>query len=197
MLAAIRRASSLLIPGTILTQTIERETRQIVERYILQSKWGNAPMRALWASSSLIAGQLMSTSELLEQMVAVGYEGSLREWNKFRNEIVKNFRRASTTAERVALLRAYKALMDAVEQAPGLAQKDIGEINKARLHEYRLMLIAEGAGPDGFWDSQKMEQITRREIEAGRMSPNDSLRKDTVRALSEMGVDPAPITRAR
>jgi hypothetical protein len=129
----------------------------------------------------------MSTSELLKQMVAVGYEGSLRGWNKFRNEIVKNFRRASTTAERVALLRAYKALMDAVERAPGLAQKDIAEISEARLHEYRLMLIAEGAGPDGFLDSQKMEEITRREIEAGRMSPNDGLRKSTVCALSETG----------
>jgi hypothetical protein len=53
---------------------------------------------------------LMSASELLERMLAVGYEGSLREWNKFRNEIVRNFRRASTTSERVALLRAYKAL---------------------------------------------------------------------------------------
>jgi hypothetical protein len=49
---------------------------------------------------------LMSTSELLERMLAAGYEGSLREWNKFRNEIVKNFKRVSTTSERVALLRA-------------------------------------------------------------------------------------------
>ena len=139
----------------------------------------------------------MSTSEILERMLAAGYEGSLREWNKFRNEIVKNFKRVSTTSERVALLRAYKALMDAVEQAPGLASKDIAEINEARLSEYRLMLVAEGAGPDGFLDSQKMEEITRREIEARRMSPDDVLRKDTVRALGEIGVGMPPITRAR
>ena len=87
--------------------------------------------------------------------------------------------------------------MDAVEQAPGLASKDIAEINEARLSEYRLMLVAEGAGPDGFLDSQKMEEITRREIEARRMSPDDVLRKDTVRALGEIGVGMPPITRAR
>ena len=139
----------------------------------------------------------MSTSEILERMLAAGYEGSLREWNKFRNEIVKTFKRVSTTSERVALLRAYNALLDAVEQAPGLASKDIAEINEARLSEYRLMLVAEGAGPDGFLDSQKIEEITRREIEAGRMSPDDVLRKDTVRALREMGVGVPPITRAR
>ena len=140
---------------------------------------------------------LMSTSEILERMLAAGYDGSLREWNKFRNEIVKKFKCVSTTSERVALLRAYKVLMDAVEQAPGLASKDIAEINKARLSEYRLLLVAEGAGPDGFLDSRKMEEITRREIEAGRMSPDDVLRKDTVRALREMGVGVPPITRAR
>jgi hypothetical protein len=139
----------------------------------------------------------MSTSEILERMLTAGYHGALREWNKFRNEIVKNFKRVSTTSERVALLRAYKALMDAVEQAPGLASKDIAEINEARLSEYRSMLVAEGAWPDGFLDPRKMEEITRREIEAGRMSPDDVLRKDTVRALSEIGVGVPPITRAR
>jgi hypothetical protein len=149
------------------------------------------------ALSLAVENVLMSTREILERMLTAGYEGSLREWNKFRNEIVKNFKRASTTSERVALLRAHKALMDAVEQAPGLATKDIAEINEARLSEYRLMLVAEGVGPNGFLDSRKMEEITRREIEAGRMSPDDVLRKDAVRALSEIGVAMPPITRAR
>jgi hypothetical protein len=150
------------------------------------------------ALSLAVENVLMSTREILERMLTAGYEGSLREWNKFRNEIVKHFKRVSTTSERVALLRAYKALMDAVEQAPGLASKDIAEINEARLSEYRSMLVAEGAWPDGFLDSQKMEEITRREIEAGRMSSDDVLRKDTVRALSEIGVGvPPPTTRAR
>jgi hypothetical protein len=149
------------------------------------------------ALSLAVENVLMSTREILERMLTAGYEGSLREWNKFRNEIVKHFKRVSTTSERVALLRAYKALMDAVEQAPGLASKDIAEINEARLSEYRSMLVAEGAWPDGFLDSQKMEEITRREIEAGRMSSDDVLRKDTVRALSEIGVGVPPTTRAR
>ena len=149
------------------------------------------------APSLAVENVLMSTREILERMLAAGYEGSLREWNKFRNEIVKNFKRVSTTSERVALLRAYKALMDAVEQAPGLASKDIAEINEARLSEYRSMLVAEGAWPDGFLDSQKMEEITRREIEAGRMSSDDVLRKDTVRALSEIGVGVPSTRRAR
>jgi hypothetical protein len=150
------------------------------------------------ALSLAVENVLMSTREILERMLTAGYEGSLREWNKFRNEIVKHFKRVSTTSERVALLRAHKALMDAVEQAPGLASKDIAEINEARLSEYRSMLVAEGAWPDGFLDSQKMEEITRREIEAGRMSSDDVLRKDTVRALSEIGVGvPPPTTRAR
>jgi hypothetical protein len=44
------------------------------------------------------------------------------------------------------------------------------------------------ARPDGQIEPQKMEEITRREIEAGRMYPDDGLRPDTVRALSQMGL---------
>jgi len=139
----------------------------------------------------------MSTSELLERMIAGTREGSFLEWNKFRGEIVEHFRRATTTPERVALLRAYKALMDAVEQAPGFAEEDAGKIKKLRLREYRLMLIAEAARPDGLAEPQKMEVITRREIEAGRMSPDDGLREDAVRTLTQMGRDVSPVTKAR
>jgi hypothetical protein len=138
----------------------------------------------------------MSTSELLERMMATVRQGPLVEWNKFRNEIVEHFRRTTSTTERVALLRVYKALMDAVEQSPGFAPEDMAKIKEARRSEYYLMLIAEGVGPDGL-DPQKMEEITRREIEAGRMSPDDGFREDTVRALTELGVDIPPVRQAR
>ena len=138
---------------------------------------------------------LMSTSELLERMMATVRQGPLVEWNKFRNEIVEHFRRATSTPERVALLRVYKVLMDSVEQSPGFAPEDMAKIKEARLSEYRLMLIAEAVGPDGV--VVPMEEITRREIEAGRMSPDDGLRKDAVRMLTEMGVDVPPVTQAR
>jgi hypothetical protein len=140
---------------------------------------------------------LMSTSELLERMMATVRQGPLVEWNKFRNEIVEHFRRATSTPERVALLRVYKVLMDSVEQSPGFAPEDMAKIKEARLSEYRLMLIAEALRPDGLAVPQKMEEITRREIEAGRMSTDDGLREDAVRMLTEMGVDVPPVRQAR
>jgi hypothetical protein len=85
--------------------------------------------------------------------------------------------------------------MDSVEQSPGFAPEDMAKIKEARLSEYRLMLIAEAVGPDGV--VVPMEEITRREIEAGRMSPDDGLRKDAVRMLTEMGVHVPPVTQAR
>ena len=138
----------------------------------------------------------MSTSELLERMTAT-CAGSLLEWNEFRREIIEHFRRATSTPERVALLRAYQALMDAVERSPDVAAEDARKFKELRQQEYYLMLIAEAARPDGQVRPQKMEEITRREIEAGRMSPNDGMREDTVRALSEMGLHVPPITGAR
>jgi hypothetical protein len=127
----------------------------------------------------------VNTSELLERMKTAARQGQFAtEWNKFRKETVEHFERATSTPEQVAVLRVYKALMDEIEQAPGTSPEDLATINEARRNEYHLMLIAEGARPDGLLDPQKMEEITRREIEAGRMAPDDGLRQDTVRALA-------------
>jgi len=73
----------------------------------------------------------------------------------------------------------------------------MAKIKEARLSEYRLMLIAEAVRPDGLAVPQKMEEITRREIEAGRMSTDDGLREDAIRMLTEMGVDVPPVRQAR
>jgi hypothetical protein len=49
------------------------------------------------------------------------------------------------------------------------------------------MLIAEGTAPDGHLDSQKMEEITRREIEAGRMSSQTVCGKTLFAHLARSG----------
>jgi hypothetical protein len=119
----------------------------------------------------------MSTSEILKRMAMMAREGQLPDWNKFRAEIVEEFRHATTTHERVALLSVHKLVMDTVEQSINFTPEDAAKIKELRRQEYCHMLFVEAARPDGLLEPEKMEEITRREIEAGRMPPDDSLRE--------------------
>ena len=133
----------------------------------------------------------MSVSELLERMTAQ-HEGASFEWNKARAEIVDEFRRATTTPERVALLSVYKLVMDAVEGSSVFTPEDMAKIKELRGREYIQMLLQEAVRPDGLIDPQKMKEITRREIEAGRMAPDDSLHELTTSYLAQNQTNAKP-----
>lgn len=65
------------------------------------------------------------------------------------------------------MLSAYKLVMDAAEQYVGFAPEDLAKIKELRQREYRSMLLQEAVRPDGLIEPQKMEEIIRREVEAG------------------------------
>jgi hypothetical protein len=118
----------------------------------------------------------MSVSELLERLEKQILPSAQVDWNRLRKDIVEEHKRATTTAERVALLGLYNALMDMVERDGGFTPEDKEVIKKTRREEYCLLLIKETL-VDELVDPQKLEEVTRREIEAGRMTPDDDLRK--------------------
>jgi hypothetical protein len=100
------------------------------------------------------------------------------DWGSARADIFKDFDRATTTSEREFCLGLHKSLMDAVEQTidPG----HIDEFRKTRAQDYRLLLIKEVAVLDRdaeTIDPAKLAAITRREVDAGRLSADDELHK--------------------
>jgi len=113
----------------------------------------------------------MSVSDLIERLQALPI-GVPMDLPKIRTEIHAGFKRARTTAEREALLTIFKAVMDAAERQ--IKAQDLEEFNKLRRN---LLLIQEAVMPDGNVDPQKLEDITRREVEAGRMASDDDFRK--------------------
>ena len=116
----------------------------------------------------------MSVSDLIERLQALPI-GVPMDLPKIRTEIDAEFKRARTTAEREALLTIFKAVMDAAERQ--IKAQDLEEFNKLRRKDYSLLLIQEAVMPDGNVDPQKLEDITRREVEAGRMALDDDFRK--------------------
>jgi hypothetical protein len=103
-------------------------------------------------------------------------EGRL-DWGSARADIFKDFDRATTTSEREFCLGLHKSLMDAVEQTIDPGHMD--EFRKTRAQDYRLLLIKEAAlgCDDGILDPAKMAAITRREVDAGRLSADDDLHR--------------------
>lgn len=94
-------------------------------------------------------------------------------WIKVRDEIFKRHEKANTVDEYITLLSLYKMLMDYVEeQLPnGLT---IEEVKALKSQYYKSLLKREYViGESVCIDT--LHELTQRELEAGRMSPEDGL----------------------
>jgi hypothetical protein len=120
----------------------------------------------------------MSVSELLQRLQALPF-GVPWDWRQIRKDIHDEHDRATTTADRVALLAIYKSAMDAVERNADFTPEDMERFKKARRQDYNLLLIREAmiGKTDGNINPQKIGEITRREVESGRMAPDDDFHK--------------------
>jgi hypothetical protein len=117
----------------------------------------------------------MSVSELLERLTTHPPNAPL-DWQKIREEIHAEHERATTTADRVTLLRIHEALMDWVERNSRLTPEGLEKFKETRRHDYNILLVREALVDENV-DPQKLEEITRREVEAGRMPLDDRLRE--------------------
>jgi hypothetical protein len=129
--------------------------------------------------------RLNRLNELLEEAERhpVLLRMNLRE---IRDEIHNEHERAKTFEERGALLAIYKSVMDYVEAASDFEPGSLERFQKARRQDYCLFLVRECARPDGNADPVILEAVTSREIEAGRMAPDDELRLHALQFLEEL-----------
>jgi hypothetical protein len=118
----------------------------------------------------------MTLSELLDD---VGDRPGhlLTRWREIRDEIHDEHERAITFNERGVLLAIYQVVMDFVETQSSFSPKDLTAFKTARRQDYCLLLAREAVVEGGAVDPVRMEAVTRREVEAGRMAPDDELRK--------------------
>jgi hypothetical protein len=124
----------------------------------------------------------MSASDLLERLRSMPI-GAPMEFTKIRDEIHEEYERATTTEERVTLLKIFTA---------GLSPDDLEQLRAARLQDYRLLLvreslIGENVSPDILYE------VTEREIAAGRMAPDDDLRQTAVEGKAALHPPPADL----
>jgi hypothetical protein len=119
----------------------------------------------------------MAVSDLMQRLAAQTADAATWDWQQTRRDIHTEHERATTAADREALLGIHKAVMAAVERQ--IRREDLEAFRKARTEDYNLLIIKEATiGDDSSHiNPQRLAAITRREVEAGRIAPDDELHK--------------------
>jgi hypothetical protein len=112
--------------------------------------------------------------------------GPSLDWRAVREEIHDLFGQVAT-AERVTLLRIFTAVMDTVERQGFKGRPDdLAIFRETRRKGYNLLLAMETV-VEGNVSPDLLDMVTAREVAAGRMSPDDNMRKLAVSAITTMG----------
>ena len=97
------------------------------------------------------------------------------DWMNWREEIVDLHQRATTQEEYVVLLRAYSILGHLIDEI--YDQQTAEKIRPIHKGEYKLFLNTEAMGKGERINPAILDMITAREVEAGRMDPDDDFRQ--------------------
>lgn len=110
---------------------------------------------------------------------------TLEDVRPFRDEIVLLNHSAQTDEEQSALLFAFLSLMDRVEGL-GLDDGTLDTLRDLRRADYLMMLNVQALVGD-LIDPDRLEVVTLREVEAGRMAADDDFRQFAVAGAAVLG----------
>ena len=110
-------------------------------------------------------------------------------WKTFRDEIAALHKDASTEEEYIVLLEAHRNLVAVGEHAYN--HETWSKLLPITRGEYLLFLNVESM-EDDLVNPLLLERVTRREVEAGRLSPDDEFRKLAITAANVLG-DTGPL----
>ncbi len=115
------------------------------------------------------------------------------DWRAFRNEIAALHAAATTEEEYVTLLEAHRNLVAVGKYA--YDEETYAKLLPIAEAEYKMFLNKEST-EGGIVNPVLLERVTRREVEVGRLDPNDDFRKLALAGASVLG-DSAEITAHR
>jgi hypothetical protein len=106
--------------------------------------------------------------------------GVLMNWREIREKIHSEFAKANEE-QRDALLALFTATMNIAEKA--IAPEDLEKFREARRQDYASFLVQECL-VGGNVCTETMDAVTRREVAADRMTPDDKLRNIAESAMA-------------
>jgi hypothetical protein len=124
--------------------------------------------------------------EILEAprlFMLLNYPGApLANWSDIADEIDKEWKAARTSAYRESLLSIFKTTMELVETTL-IAPENTEKFRDNWQTHYRTFIVEEALIGKTVC-VQTLDELTRREIAAGRLAPDDPLRKGAEAALA-------------
>jgi hypothetical protein len=121
----------------------------------------------------------MAVTDLVARLRKEAADTGGINWARAREDINKEFTDATTVPEREYILGVHKVVMDTVERQGLINPVNLENFRQVREQDFRLMLIKEakiGSGASTI-DPVKLFDITKREVQAGRLKPDDKLHK--------------------
>ena len=115
------------------------------------------------------------------------------DWRSFRDEIAALHEQAETEQEFVTLLEAHRNLVTVGQYA--FDKETYAKLLPIAEAEYRMFLNKE-ATEGGLVNPALLERITRREVEAGRLAPDDEFGKLAAAGAAVLG-DSREVTARR
>jgi hypothetical protein len=134
--------------------------------------------------SEMLGRMSPGTADLLSRMMKLE-RLTLFDVRPLRDEIVQLNTTAQTDEEQSALLFAFNALMDRTETI-GLDRDALERLKGLRKADYLMMLNVQATRGD-LIDPDRLEAVTRREVEAGRMAADDEFRRLSIAGASVLG----------
>lgn len=117
----------------------------------------------------------MSALSLISEVKRIIDEGRPIDWRKIRDRVHEEHAAANNSEERSSLLALYGAVMDSAGQNV-IELEDLERFREARMQDYNLLLIQEST-VDSNVSPRLLDEVTQREITAGRMAPDHKLRE--------------------
>jgi hypothetical protein len=126
----------------------------------------------------------MRLAELVQRVKELGID-SPADWVQLRAQIFREHMRATTTEERVALLKAWHASMNLLQVLLDrtASAEEADRFNAAWLADYRELLVQETLVGANICASL-LDEVTRREVAAGRLASDDALRQVAERTVA-------------
>jgi hypothetical protein len=115
------------------------------------------------------------------------------DWSEarvLRDRIVAAHRAAESEADSIAMLFSFHALMDYVEQSDMLDEAGLRQLVGLRRADYLMMLNVEAFQGDHI-DPDALDNVTKREVEAGRLAADDEFRQLAAAGAAVLGRKPA------
>jgi hypothetical protein len=98
----------------------------------------------------------------------------ITNWREIIHEVDNEFETVKTIEHRTSLLQVFKSTMDIAETT--IVAEDLEVFREARKKHYKSFIVQESLVGESIC-IETLDDVTKREISAGRMSPDDTLRK--------------------